>query len=1312
MATGQRREAEELFQQTVDLRPEQWQGFLDERCSTDRVLRGEVDRLLAHFGKTNVASLDAIDQMDELDIDLIGRHVGPYRLLRLLGEGGFGSVYMAQQERPIHRNVALKVIKLGMDTKQVIARFEAERQTLAMMNHPNIATVLDAGSTDTGRPYFVMELAEGAPLTEYCDKQCLSIEGRLELFVKVCYALQHAHQKGVIHRDIKPSNVLVTLQNGDAVPKIIDFGVAKAMSEPLTDKTLFTEFLQFIGTPQYMSPEQAEMSGLDMDTRTDLYSLSVILYELLTGTTPVEGKKLQGLPFGEVQRIICEQDPSTPSRRISELGDELEEVAKCRGVEPQTIKRIVRGDLDWIAIKALEKDRECRYQTAGDFAADVERYLRNEPVHAGRPGAGYRLRKFVRRNRVGILVGSLVAAALLTGSMLATFGLIRAREGERQAAREAKTAKAINAFFSEMLASVDPMHMQLLSAFAPGEQTSANLRYDAVGDVSVAEMMCKAAQRIDEVFVDKPELEAIARETIGMTLLGLGRYADAEPQLLSALDIRRNILGEDHPDTLRSMLAVGDLRLMVGRSHEAETLVRIACNRMRQLYGNEHDKTLSCTSVLASVLADRGSYDEADVVFNKTLSTQRRVLGSDHRDTLATMWRWSVSYFAYKSVWNPVWKLSEGQNLARELHEIAHRTLDSDDSLYVLSDPLLGCWHLSHYEYDKAEALLRLGLEQCRRVLGDAHPFTYMTMHALALSLQGRAAEQEKEHLHRQALAGLRSSRGKLYWQTIGTAASFARWYALRGKFEPAEELYRSLLDDCMTASVETHTYTLILMSRFADFLERIGKFDEAISVRRQRLAAVKQRDGGMTDEVLEQKALLATALMRMGRLAEGRRLAREVIDLLTARFNDPRSPAALLNICAWLMLTRIPADMRDLDEALQASMRAVELDKSRNTKYLDTLALAYHQVGDNDKAVATQTKCIGMLSTDDDANWTCRRKGRLVSYLLEQGKNHRADLVASEAVAVFRESIGEHAPSLAEEFSNTAETLAQRGHYAMAEVLFREALDTNRLRLGDQHERVAFSLTQLANICLRRGKYTEAEHMYGEALTLLRELLGDDHLAVARTTYSLGTALQATGDRIGAEKRFNESLKIYDSLGAGQIPEVLRVECDLVRALLESGSVEVAQSLIQRVVADSVAMFGEEHLCTVSARQMAGWALIEQRQARQAETLLRECVETFKRLHVPEQETWRVAEAESILGACLVELQRFDEAEVRLLEGYTAIHDRGGKQFAATHAALKRIVALYEAWGKPDEAAKWQAELRAMKALAASPAPKLSSSD
>src|SRR6266496_1938943 len=446
--------AEEIFAAALEItNPAERAALLERECVGNPALRAETESLLAADEQASkflenppaaaVAETLAVTTGTIPLTEKPGDKIGRYKLLQQIGEGGCGVVYMAEQEEPVRRRVALKVIKLGMDTKQVIARFEAERQALALMDHPNIAKVLDAGATETGRPYFVMELVRGIKITEFCDEKSVPTADRLRLFTQVCQAIQHAHQKGVIHRDIKPSNILVTVNDGVPVPKIIDFGIAKATAGPLTDKTFFTAFELFIGTPAYMSPEQAEMTSLDIDTRTDIYSLGVLLYELLTGRTPFDPSELIQSGLDEMRRTIREKEPDRPSTRLSTMSEgELTTVAKHRHTEAPRLIHLVRGDLDWIVMKCLEKDRARRYETANGLASDIQRHLNNEPVVARPPSALYRIEKLVRRNRLAFTAAALVALALVLGIVASTWQAIRATRFRQQAQGEAQRAEA------------------------------------------------------------------------------------------------------------------------------------------------------------------------------------------------------------------------------------------------------------------------------------------------------------------------------------------------------------------------------------------------------------------------------------------------------------------------------------------------------------------------------------------------------------------------------------------------------------------------------------------------------------------------------------------------------------------------------------------------------------------------------------------------------------------------------------------------------------------------------------------------------
>jgi serine/threonine protein kinase/tetratricopeptide (TPR) repeat protein len=564
MSDAAEREAE-IFAEAVILPAAERARYLEVACVGDPELRQRIEALiLAHESSDTFmttpagASLGIGRTESRPPEDQPGTRIGRYKLLQHLGEGGCGVVWMAEQEEPVRRRVAVKVIKLGMDTKSVIARFEAERQALALMDHPNIARVLDAGATEAGRPYFVMELVPGVPITRFCDQHNLPTSERLRLFAQVCHAVQHAHQKGVIHRDLKPSNILVSHHDGEPVPKVIDFGIAKATQGRLTDQTLFTALEQFIGTPAYMSPEQAEMGGLDVDTRSDIYSLGVLLYELLTGRPPFDPKSLVQAGLDEIRRIIREVEPPKPSTRLNTLtGPDRDSIARQRGTAPGQLSLLLRGDLDWIVMKALDKKRSRRYETANGLAIDIQRHLQHEPVMARPPTAWYRVSRFIRRNRVAFTATSAVALALIAGTIVSTLEAVRARRAERVAAAERTKAQEERTRAENLLGF---MLGDLRTQLAKVGRLEV---LDSVGEKAMAYFSSREAGGLDDATLTR---YSQALSQIGQIRVDQARYPDALTAFSDAY-ARASTLATRHPQDGDVLFERGQAEYWIGFVH-------------------------------------------------------------------------------------------------------------------------------------------------------------------------------------------------------------------------------------------------------------------------------------------------------------------------------------------------------------------------------------------------------------------------------------------------------------------------------------------------------------------------------------------------------------------------------------------------------------------------------------------------------------------------------------------------------------------------------------------------------------------------
>ncbi len=912
---------EQLVRDALAFPPAERERFVHAGCAGDQaVLRAVLERLdEASAGATDVTRDSAAERPTSAsgrgsisDAETIaatpsegigaaaekpGTVIGRYKLIKPLGEGGFGAVYLAEQEQPVRREVALKIIKLGMDTRQFIARFEAERQALALMDHPNIAKVLDAGATAAGRPFLVMELVHGIPITDYCDNHRLSFRDRLKLFVQVCGAVQHAHQKGIIHRDIKPSNVLVTRVDGRPVPKVIDFGIAKATEQRLTEQTMFTEFGQFIGTPAYMSPEQADAGGVDIDTRSDIYSLGVLLYELLTGATPFDARSLRRAALDEIKRIIREDEPSKPSTRLSTQTDDLASIAERRGVEPKRLGLALRGDLDWIIMKALEKDRARRYETANGFAADIDRYLKDEPVTASPPSAAYRLRKLIRRNKQAFAVTAVVAVLLTFGSIGTAVGFVRATYAEGRALQAAESAERARAQEAAQRRLADEQTVKARAERDKAERVTKFLTDMLAGVApSVAqgrdttllrEIMGRTAERVGAELADQPEVEAAIRSHLGVTFLQIRALEPAEENLERALALYQRINPEDNDDTASSLNNLGEARQFQERYAEAEELMRAGVAMRRRLVsGDDPDLAWSITD-LGNLLVDMDQYEEGEALLLEAMEMNRRMFGDNHEDV-------AVGLNSLGNLKHYLGALDEAEAYYRRALA-AHEATLSARHPYVVTD-MHNIAHLlkSKGQREAAIDLFRQALGRGRETYPDGHEQIGSCLTSLAELLETDATRvEEAEAMLREALAVYRRIDGDVS-RSVGLAAwRLGRSLEDQRKSEAAQAVFEESLAVNRAIHGPDDPSVAVALQCLARVRGKLGAADEAAALYDDALTIQRKQLGDEHREVGITLWNIAVLHENNGDLAAAERTIREAARVLAVALGEEHRDTA-----------------------------------------------------------------------------------------------------------------------------------------------------------------------------------------------------------------------------------------------------------------------------------------------------------------------------------------------------------------------------------------------------------------------------------
>ncbi len=1241
--------AKSLFLSLIGLASEsERNAYLDEQCGSNIGIRQELLELLRHdreggsFLAKPAFEPDAFGPSQTLDETVIGEApkidvashpmIGPYKLLEQIGEGGMGTVFHAQQSKPIRRKVALKIIKLGMDTGQVVARFEAERQALALMDHPNIAKVLDAGATEQGRPYFVMELVKGIPITDYCDREKLNTDQRLTLFIDVCHGVQHAHQKGIIHRDLKPSNILITLHDGKPVVKIIDFGIAKAIDQELTERTLVTQVSQMIGTPLYMSPEQAEVSGLDIDTRSDVYSLGVLLYELLTGTTPFDSETLKQAGFDEMRRIIREDEPVKPSERISTLAvASLSTISEQRKVDPRKLSHSIRGELDWIVMKALEKDRARRYESASAFAADVERYLSDEPVQACPPALGYRVQKYLKRHRTGLSWG-LVGVVVLTGC-----GALLGYSSYREAARIDRVRERVELAMREVETAIAAGDLSL--AQKPMTEATALVSQNQLSASGFAARVAELSADLQKRHKDQARYEEL-----------LASARDAQDRMTYSKELSGDIAAEgtlspfgvlDQDNWLQNVESSSLSVAQKSRARDTiyETLLCLADHGPRWVRtGESARKSLEHLQRAEQFHTPTKAFywvrSECYRVLQETDACDRELV--QYNATPATI---ALDYYlpGHTAGWRG------DRKAANHAYQEALRIQpDHFNSMYFLGDRLAVDKH-----FDEAIAYYTGCL-----ALRPTHLYANLSR-AEAYEMAGDKLTAERDFIAATELV-----------EPVDHVIAFSKLLEFYGRTRQhekhAESLARlrteghRLISEQTTNAGEDDPNTLELLRLLGETLCLAEAYSDGIPMLQQSLARHRIVFGSVH----------AKTLLPMNNLG--------------LRLSDSNRAAEAVPL---------------LEEALAVSTQLYGQDHNNTLILMGNLGNSYAKAGRAEQAVSLEEKALARFERKGETRHRLDTRHKLGFAYSQAQMWDKAVPFLRDTLALDVQELGpEHDQTLVTMW-NLGVACDGRGQADMAVAFLEDAFEKHTRLLGENADRTLLVLNDLALALIHAGKAKQSLPLLARSVDVLRRQLGADHQETLIATFNLGVAYMGAEQFNDGVDLYEKLLETYTRSHGVEHPKTLEAGGALLEAYRLAGRPEEGKKLalsrlqILRTQSDEIQLS--------SGLAVAAEAFMESEMYADAEPLARECVE-IRSVKLPDTWLYFNAQSllgGTLIGQGKYE--EAEPLLLQAFEGLN-LHKDEVPPTAQRHirATIDRLIQLYESTNRPDEVVRWKAKL------------------